>query len=150
MKYVLIINKTVFLLQCGLWHSVHIDDIHPSPDDVPSVAEMHGQSVSSLLASTKGRREADMDIGEPTDEQTQENMETNEGEVDLMDIQLEVQPRKAQKHFKIDYLIRKCIQPALGNVKDPLSDSSRAIDRLKIILNCLQHEEGTTLIHTCT
>ncbi|VDI14180.1 Hypothetical predicted protein [Mytilus galloprovincialis] len=24
--------------QCGLWHSVHIDDIHPPPEDIPCVA----------------------------------------------------------------------------------------------------------------
>jgi hypothetical protein len=38
-----------------LWHSVHIDDIHPSPEEIPSVAEMHGKSVSALLSSTKER-----------------------------------------------------------------------------------------------
>jgi hypothetical protein len=31
----------------------HIDDIHPSPEEIPSVAEMHGKSVSALLSSTK-------------------------------------------------------------------------------------------------
>jgi hypothetical protein len=46
------------------------------------------------------------------------------------------------RQFKIDYLIKKCIQPALGNVKDPDQDSSRAIDRLKTLLNCLQNEQG--------
>ena len=97
-----------------MWHSVHIDDIHPPPEEIPSVAEMHGKSVSALLSSTK-----------------EEKMETNKGEI--------VEPKR---QFHINYLISKCVQPALGNVKDPASDSSRAIDRLKIILNCLQNDTG--------
>lgn len=136
----------VIFLQCGLWHSVHIDDIHPAPEDIPSVADMHGTSVSALLASTKTRPEDDMEVEEGTNEQMMERMETNEDEVDLMDIQLEVKTnekgQKFKRHFKIDNLIMKCLQPALGNVKDPMSDSSRAIDRLKIIHNCLKHEAG--------
>jgi hypothetical protein len=31
-----------------------------------------------------------------------------------------------KRQFHINYLISKCVQPALGNVKDPASDSSRA------------------------
>ncbi|XP_071137099.1 E3 ubiquitin-protein ligase rnf213-alpha-like [Mytilus edulis] len=136
--------------QCGLWHSVHIDDIHPAPEDIPSVADMHGTSVSALLASTKTRPEDDMEVEEGINEQMMDRMETNEDEVDLMDIQLEVKTnekgQKFKRHFKIDNLIMKCLQPALGNVKDPMSDSSRAIDRLKIIHNCLKHEAGEVTV----
>jgi len=97
-----------------LWHSVHIDDIHPPPEEIPSVAEMHGKSVSALLSSTKERP-----LGKHSDRIV-----------------------KPKRQFHINYLIKKCLQPALGNVKDPASDSSRAIDRLKIILNCLQNDTG--------
>ncbi|CAG2215363.1 unnamed protein product [Mytilus edulis] len=69
-------------------------------------------------------------------------METNE-EIDLMDIHIE-EKAETRKHFKIGYLIKKCIQPALGNVKDPKSDETRAVDRLKIMLNWMQVEEASS------
>ncbi|CAG2252471.1 RNF213 [Mytilus edulis] len=126
--------------QCGLWHSVHIDDIHPAPEDIPSVAEMSGKSVSALLDVTKDRPEVDMEIERDHEDRDIETMETNE-EIDLMDIHIE-EKAETKKQFKIGYLIKKCIQPALGNVKDPKSDETRAVDRLKIILNWMQVEEG--------
>ncbi|XP_063441660.1 E3 ubiquitin-protein ligase rnf213-alpha-like [Mytilus trossulus] len=126
--------------QCGLWHSVHIDDIHTAPKDIPSVAEMSGKSVSALLDVTKDRPEVDMEIESDHEDRDIETMETNE-EIDLMDIHIE-EKTATKKQFKIGYLIKKCIQPALGNVKDPKSDETRAVDRLKIILNWMQVEEG--------
>jgi hypothetical protein len=120
-------RKLSTLLQCGLWHSVHIDDIHPAPDDIPSVADMHGKSVSALLAFTADRPEGNME--KQDDRKAEKRMETNE-------------THTTKKQFKIESIIKKCLQPALGNVKDPDSDSSRAIDRLKTILNCFQNEES--------
>ncbi|XP_052061725.1 E3 ubiquitin-protein ligase RNF213-like [Mytilus californianus] len=35
--------------ECGAWHSVHIDDVHPEDEDIPTVAEMYVQSVGDLL-----------------------------------------------------------------------------------------------------
>ena len=129
-----------YLFQCGKWHSVHIDDIHPAPKDIPSVAEMSGKSVSALLDVTKDRPEVDMEIEIDHEDRDIETMETNE-EIDLMDIHIE-EKAETKKQFEISYLIKKCIQPALGNVKDPKSDETRAVDRLKIILNWMQVEEG--------
>ncbi|CAG2212879.1 RNF213 [Mytilus edulis] len=106
----------MFLKDCGLWHSVHIDDLHPPPEEIPSVSEMHGKSVSALLATTKEQPlEVKMDVMEGDQ---MERMETNEEE------------------------------PALGNVKDPPTDSSRAIERLKIILNSLQNDSGDMTVLT--
>ena len=108
---------------------------------------LHGKSVSALLSSTKERPLGNnMEVVEEDPRVEEEEMETNEGEIDLMDIEIQekhsdriVEPKR---QFHINYLISKCVQPALGNVKDPASDSSRAIDRLKIILNCLQNDTG--------
>ena len=115
--------------QCGLWHSVHIDDIHPAPDNIPYVADMHGKSVSTLLAFSAERPEGNVE--KQDDSKDEKRMETNE-------------THTTKKQFKIESLIKKCVQPALGNVKDPDSDSSRAIERLNIILNCLNNEQGTS------
>ncbi|CAG2212297.1 RNF213 [Mytilus edulis] len=35
--------------QCGLWRSIHIDDIHSEDENIPSVAEMYAHSVGGLL-----------------------------------------------------------------------------------------------------
>ena len=108
---------------------------------------MHGQSVSALLASTEGKSEVNMEVEEQSEDQPMEGVEANDGKIDLMDIDADIRHERGnipRKHFKIDSLIKKCIQPALGNVKDPRSTTSRAIDRLKIILFCLHHEEGKT------
>lgn len=84
---------------------------------------MHGKSVGALLAFSAERPAGNM---EKQDDSKDENrMET-------------------KKQFKIESIIKKCVQPALGNVKDPDSDSSRAIERLNIIFNCLNNEQGTS------
>ena len=132
-------------LQCGVWHSVHIDDIHPELEEVPSIADMHGRSVGGLLSSIQDKSEVTNEFEKVTADQEADMVETTAEAIDLTDIRLEETTDKShagKRHFKIDYLIRKCIQPALGNVKDSVIDSSRAIERLKIILNCLQNEEG--------
>ncbi|VDI72431.1 Hypothetical predicted protein [Mytilus galloprovincialis] len=111
---------------------------------------MHGKSVSALLATTKEPpSEVKMDVMEGDQ---MERMETNEEEVDLMDIELQEKTPDIiftpKRQFHVDYLILKCVQPALGNVKDPPTDSSRAIERLKIILNSLQNDSGDMTVLT--
>lgn len=124
-----------------MWHSAHIDDIHPAPHDIPSVADMHGKSVSALLGSTKKQPIDNMEVHIDCGSEDVERIE-----IDLAAMEMkEANPNKTcifNRQFKIDYLIKECIQPALGNVKDTGQDSSRPIDRLKILLNCLQNEQG--------
>jgi hypothetical protein len=61
----------------------------------------------------------------------EEEMETNEGEIDLMDIEIQekhsdriVEPKR---QFHINYLISKCVQPALGNVDLPCISATDGI-----------------------
>ena len=118
-----------------------MDDIHPALEGIPSVADMHGKSVSALFASNKDQPMNNMEV----------NIDCCQEDVDRIEIDLGEKEMKETTHnktcmfnrqFKIDYLIKKCIQPALGNVKDPGQDSCRPIDRLKTLLNCLQNEQG--------
>ncbi|XP_052062678.1 E3 ubiquitin-protein ligase rnf213-alpha-like isoform X2 [Mytilus californianus] len=130
--------------QCGLWHSVHIDDIHPPPLELPSIADMYGMSVSALLDS-KGDN---LSLRERKPEDL-ERLQTAE-DIDLTDIHLEEKIIRRsfapKRQFNIEYLIEKCIQPAVGNVKDSESESSRAIERLTLILNCMHNETGEMTI----
>jgi hypothetical protein len=105
------------------------------------VADMHGKSVSALLGSTKDQPMDNMELKKDCCQEDLERIEIDLGAMKMK----ETTPNKTcmfNRQFKIDYLIKKSIQPALGNVKDPDQDSSRAIDRLKTLLNCLQNEQG--------
>ncbi|KAL3881512.1 hypothetical protein ACJMK2_027944 [Sinanodonta woodiana] len=53
--------------QCGLWHSAHIDDLRAQDEEMPSIMEMLGKSVGTLMeraVSTKPGETADMEIEE--------------------------------------------------------------------------------------
>lgn len=50
--------------------------------------------------------------------------------------------QKLKKHFQMDNLITKCIQPSLRLVKDPPSNPSKAINRLNILMNWLKNKKG--------
>jgi hypothetical protein len=66
---------------------------------------MHGKSVSALLSSTKERPLGNnMEVVEedPRVEEEEEEMETNEGEIDLMDIEIQ---EKHSDRSKINHLI---------------------------------------------
>lgn len=106
---------------------------------------MHGKSVSDLLAAKQQKKHVQMDIDREPILESDEPMETREP-VELMDIELEEATPdrifKPKRQFNVSYLIEKCIQPALGNVKDPASDSNRALNRLKIVLNCIKDSRG--------
>ncbi|XP_053396012.1 E3 ubiquitin-protein ligase rnf213-alpha-like [Mercenaria mercenaria] len=42
--------------QCGKWHSAHIDDLLPEDMQLPSLKEMHGQSVGKLIDSAMSEK----------------------------------------------------------------------------------------------
>lgn len=103
---------------------------------------MYGMSVSALLDS-KGDNLSFRE--RQPEEQDREQLETAE-DIDLTDIHLEEKIIRRSfaptRQFNIEYLIEKCIQPAVGNVKDSESESSRAIERLTLILNCIHNDTG--------
>lgn len=41
----------VFILQCGVWRSVHIDDLYTENMNMPSIQEMQGKSVAGLFSN---------------------------------------------------------------------------------------------------
>ena len=149
-------------MQCGLWHSVHIDDLHPSPEDIPSIADMHGKSVSALLSPaeviipTDSITEQENQIEEneqidnvvaerndPTESMTeQENKIERSEEMENIVSERNESIVRPKRHFDINRLIQSCVHPALAKVKDLEKDSSRGTERLKIILKLLHHGTG--------
>lgn len=43
--------SSMFYIQCGLWHSVHIDDLYREEEGMPKMAQMIGRSVATLVTS---------------------------------------------------------------------------------------------------
>ncbi|XP_071172243.1 E3 ubiquitin-protein ligase RNF213-like [Mytilus edulis] len=70
--------------QCGAWHSVHIDDVHPVDDDIPTVAEMHIQSVGDLLYPVINEYQDNSDKTEDVEIQAGEGLSSNSSVRDLL------------------------------------------------------------------
>ncbi|KAJ8315842.1 hypothetical protein KUTeg_007992 [Tegillarca granosa] len=141
--------------QCGRWHSVHIDDLRPPDKEMPTIMDMRGQSVGTLLSNavSKTCQETATDDGETKMDwqQLEEHEEDRHMEVDephtqlrLDDIILETEVvNKLERRFDVRTLILACIQSALSMVKDQDKESSRTTDRVKILLSLL-HEHTDT------
>ncbi|CAC5380698.1 RNF213 [Mytilus coruscus] len=124
--------------QCGLWHSLHIDDLRPPPDQMPSIVEMYHKPVSAFFDAYK--------INKPT-----EDMEVDAEKDREPDMDVESQPETSQREQQIDILslIMNCVHSALSMVKDPEKDSPRTTERIKMVLNLIQNnheEEGKTFL----
>jgi hypothetical protein len=57
-SYVSLYNG-LYMLQCGRWHSVHIDDLRQMKARMPSLSDMRGKSVGTLVGRAVSR-----DVGE--------------------------------------------------------------------------------------
>eukprot|EP00105_Crassostrea_gigas_P007930 XP_011422347.1 PREDICTED: E3 ubiquitin-protein ligase rnf213-alpha isoform X2 [Crassostrea gigas] len=136
--------------QCGLWHSVHIDDLRPDSDKMPSVMEMRNKSVGTLLENATGRAG-----GGDTDDMDWEGRGDNQpiqesGEVEMMESQ-DVYPHDfgdmvehtgqvhVERKVDIALFIKLTARPALAMVKDP-EDSERTTERVKILLELLNQD----------
>ncbi|XP_062573630.1 E3 ubiquitin-protein ligase rnf213-alpha-like, partial [Saccostrea cucullata] len=135
--------------QCGLWHSVHIDDLRPDDDKMPSFLELRNKSVGTLLESaagpSKSRDTKEMDWEGRSDHDKQE---TEDIEMEYQDVYLHdfgsMMERTEQVHVekKVDFpfFIKLTALPALAMVKDPAEDSARTTERVKILLALLHQE----------
>ncbi|XP_056014152.1 E3 ubiquitin-protein ligase rnf213-alpha-like isoform X2 [Ostrea edulis] len=135
--------------QCGKWHSVHIDDLRPDDDKMPSFIEMKNKSVGTLLENAAGS----MRPGDTEDMEWEEKAKQEEepSEAEMMEDQ-DVYPHDfgnmmehtgqvhVEKKVDIPFFIKLTARPALGMVKDPEGDSARTTERVKILLELLHHE----------
>ncbi|XP_076109129.1 E3 ubiquitin-protein ligase rnf213-alpha-like [Mytilus galloprovincialis] len=124
--------------QCGLWHSLHIDDLRPLPNKMPSIVEMYHKPVSAFFDAYKEKK--------PT-----EDMEVDAEKDGEPDMDVDSQQETSQREQQIDILSlsMNCAHTALSMVKDPEKDSPRTTERIKMVLNLIQNnheEEGKTFL----
>ncbi|VDI21571.1 Hypothetical predicted protein, partial [Mytilus galloprovincialis] len=132
--------------QCGIWQSVHIDDLRAS-NSIPPIIFLFGKSVASVLSSTK-ECEITASSNERMNIQTRRdnnfsNTDHNLNSEDHYDC---ANPQKTEVNRLLDHLILNCIQRALASLKDPEEDQLRATERLKNTLNLLENSEDSNLV----
>ncbi|XP_062600033.1 E3 ubiquitin-protein ligase rnf213-alpha-like, partial [Saccostrea cucullata] len=132
--------------QCGLWHSVHIDDLRPDGDKMPSFLDLKNKSAGTLLESgtdpSKHRDTEEMDWEGRSD---YDKPETEDIEMEDQDVYLHdfgsMMERTGQVHVEkkvdIPFFIKMTAHTALAMVKDPAEDSARTTERVKILLELL-------------
>ncbi|KAK3096790.1 hypothetical protein FSP39_003301 [Pinctada imbricata] len=138
--------------QCGLWHSVHIDELRPPDSQMPTLEDMRRETVGALLdaapyniSHSQEGENIDVEMSEETQdtEMTEEKLPVGVDDVVLID----EHPRAGQvpivRKFNIGRLIFTCIHAALAKVKDTDRESARNTDRVKILLNLL-HQKTTS------
>ena len=112
--------------QGGKWLSVHIDELRPPSEQIPSIEFLVDRSISELFDAAPGPvRESLMEIDEVVD--------VEEGEVDM-----EVETVAPSVRDKVDIisLLRTCVQAAAGRIDDSGS-VSRATKRIELMLDLL-------------
>ncbi|XP_071137105.1 E3 ubiquitin-protein ligase rnf213-alpha-like [Mytilus edulis] len=125
--------------QCGLWHSLHIDDLRPPPDKMPSFVEMYHKPVSAFFDVYK-------DMTPPTEDM---EMDAEKDEEPDMDVESSHEKLKRKEQIDILSLIMNCVHSALSMVKDPEKDSPRTTERIRMVLNLIQNsheQEGNTFL----
>ncbi|XP_053391305.1 E3 ubiquitin-protein ligase rnf213-alpha-like [Mercenaria mercenaria] len=95
--------------QCGVWQSVHIDDLYPEDRNLPLLYEMQGRSVAQLLESAV--------------KSSQATSETEDSE--------------SVSLARIKGLILKCVQAALSSVKDVDENREREKMRVELVMKLL-------------
>ncbi|XP_052086034.1 E3 ubiquitin-protein ligase RNF213-like [Mytilus californianus] len=127
--------------QCGLWHSVHIDDLRISTV-IPPLCDMCDKSAGEILSSSKQEVKQTSEKVETLEESELQTYEGDKYEPELFE----------QKEFHINKFIRSCVLKALACLKDPPTDSGhtsgRTTERLNIVLRLLEnsHEERKTVL----
>ncbi|KAK3585576.1 hypothetical protein CHS0354_036763 [Potamilus streckersoni] len=88
--------------QCGLWHSAHIDDLRAQDEEMPSIMEMLGKSVGTLMeraVSTKPADTADTKV-EEVFRTNRFAMETNEMETEKNDAEMPRQVKSEEMEWE--------------------------------------------------
>ncbi|KAK3098458.1 hypothetical protein FSP39_019662 [Pinctada imbricata] len=131
--------------QCGLWHSIHLDELRPQEKNIPDIMDMRNKGVASLM---KVSDKAELTEKQHSEDWRQENSNFVPREIDdfeedivTMDEHLNAGQVPVERHFDIGTLIRACVQPSLAMVKDVDSTSTRATERVKILLELIHERD---------
>ncbi|XP_061169274.1 E3 ubiquitin-protein ligase rnf213-alpha-like [Saccostrea echinata] len=135
--------------QCGLWHSVHIDDLRPDNVKMPSFLELRNKSIGTLMetaaGSSKSRDPEEMDWEGRPDHNKRETEDIGMEDQDVYQhdfgsMMEYTGQAHVEKEVDIPFFIKLTAHPALAMVKDPAEDSARTTERVKILLELLHQE----------
>lgn len=99
---------TACLLQCGIWKTVHIDDLRTNVD-VPSITDMMGKSIRTLLKDAVKTMSKNF-------------IQTHEPAVSNSTERAKQYPEvlcNINRNFDFLSLVKKCVQSSLSMVKYP-------------------------------
>ena len=122
---------------------MHIDDLRPDGDKMPSILEMTNESVGSLLEKATGTsRPWKMEYD---NERESQEVEREEEQQDVYPHDFgSMQEHTGQVHVerKVDVaeFIKLTARPALAMVKDSQQDSARTTERVRILMELLHQE----------
>ncbi|XP_019338481.2 E3 ubiquitin-protein ligase RNF213 isoform X2 [Alligator mississippiensis] len=116
----------------GLWRSVHIDDLRRSKDMVSDVTALRNFTISQLFREDTDEPEPMIVDGE---KQQEERMEVETAALEEEEYSAEV--------LGTTNLLRSCVQPAVGMLRDDNEGSSRSTRRVEILLGLLSNEDDS-------
>ncbi|XP_069916285.1 E3 ubiquitin-protein ligase RNF213 isoform X2 [Oryctolagus cuniculus] len=125
----------------GLWHSVHIDDLHRSTAMASDVTRLQNVPISQLFQQgdgpePKGDHEGDMEVDEA---------ESGAAEV----VEMETESPEGMEHgapapagsdvplLDSTQLLQSCMQSAVGMLRDPAESGQRNMRRVELLLGLL-------------
>ncbi|VDI48904.1 Hypothetical predicted protein [Mytilus galloprovincialis] len=140
--------------ECGLWQSVHIDDIRISKI-LPSVFDMYGKSAGEILSAGKLKDELGVETlsGEKPSSELEMKMMRQIYEQKINFKQRSIGSAHTlgfkKKNIDVNQFVMSCIHPALASLRDIDTDTSRTTERLKILLTTLEDasEKGQKLLN---
>ncbi|KAE8588683.1 hypothetical protein XENTR_v10022690 [Xenopus tropicalis] len=109
----------------GLWQSVHIDDLKEPSDKLPDVTALQNTTISQLF------------YGATVESQLRE-MDGMEGDPDAS---YDIEPNQIPEVVNTTFLIRSCVQSAVGMLTDEEHIPSRSTRRIEILVNLLSTED---------
>ncbi|XP_041429619.1 E3 ubiquitin-protein ligase RNF213 isoform X3 [Xenopus laevis] len=110
----------------GLWQSVHIDDLKEPSDKLPDVTALQNMTISQLFYGA-------------TAESQLRYVDGMEGGTDAS---YDTEPDQIPEVVNTTFLIRSCIQSAVGMITDEENTPSRSTRRIEILVNLLSTEDN--------
>ena len=138
--------------QGGRWLSVHIDELRPPTQQIPSIEFLVDRPISALFDTAprppdEVAMEIEQEIDSAAEGGTDEGGEVEEtaaaaaaaGTDEEEEMEVEIPARSVEDKVDVVSLLRSCVQAAVARIDDNSSDS-RATRRIELMLNLLPEE----------
>ncbi|KAH3728508.1 hypothetical protein DPMN_054465, partial [Dreissena polymorpha] len=143
--------------QCGVWHSVHIDDLYPEDSRLPSINEIQNKALSELFLDIHGHstmHQEEMEYSVTRIRRTDESIKVESSETidkdkyTVMEVNQDHVQNTGLEIPDIDKInmvgiIMRCVQPSLAMVKDRERFAQRETKRVDIVLNAFGNIDDT-------